>query len=306
MITEPAYQNRPLDDADRSVLSDLRTTATTRASYTMFGSSSSKDPASESGSTKDVPPTMDWRGARADAETDMRKALSGLASIQMTPFSFRLPSFGPPVRGDSDRDDILSELIRIIMSVVQLPKRFANMFQALTKGAEAVAKSFKGIGKSVELATRDIFTLIIAVVGIVFKYWLCIVSFVVTTMGGCFLIHGVTFACYVLYFVIESIASFFGVKPLLEWMMEVLSETDDQLAEITGFNVTKWPKAIRTICYTCFGKPVKLRDVSADLGALSDIGDTIAHDFNQRIPYYMRDAIPPGKMAISYMDRAMN
>ncbi len=306
MITEPAYQNRPLHNADHSVLSDLRTPATTRASYTTFGSGSSSTKPPASASTDAVPPTMDWRNARADAETDMRKALSGLASIQMSSFSFRIPSFGPPVRDKSDRDDILSELIRIIMSVVQLPKRFANMSQALLKGAEAVAKSFKGIGKSVELATRDIFTLIIAVVGIVFKYWLCIVSFVITTIGGCFLIHGVTFSCYVLYYVIESIASFFGVKPLLEWMMEVLSETDDQFAEITGLNVTKWPKAIRTICYTCFGKPHKLRDVSADLGALSDIGDTIAHDFNRRIPYYMRDAIPPGKMAINYMDRAIN
>jgi hypothetical protein len=252
-----------------------------------------------------------WDAVKLNAEEKLRNIALGF-TIPNLMANFRRPTFGDAPRGDDDDDDIFTQLIRIIMSVIKLPIRFKNMFDALMNASEAVAQSVDGLGKSVELLAKDFTKLILAILSIVFKYSLCILSFVITTIGGCFLVHIITFACYVLYLIFPLTAYFFklvtsvDIMPLIDYMFEALSKSDDQLYDLVGIHVTKWPDTINRICYTCFGKKVKWREVSADLGALSDLGDLINFDVNQKIPHYLRNAIPPGRRALSNMDAAMN
>ena len=68
----------------------------------------------------------------------------------------------------------------------------------------------------------------------------------------------------------------------------------------------RWPEPIGTICYTCFGKPVKLRDIISDVGVLEDIGNMITYDFTNTMPRYMGPAIPIGNDAMKHLDKAIN
>jgi len=302
MITETSHLSRlrPLKTEDTALSGLLASDGTQRVSTEY----------DFSGKMRGIVGDAKLDASRLNAKELMDRVISGFAVPNITG-RFKAPSFGPPIKGDDDNDDIITQLIKIIMGVITLPKRFYNMFQSLTNATEALAKGIDGLGKSVQLITKDIFTLIIAVLGIIFKYWMCLLSFAITTAGGCFLIHGITFACSVLYLIFPVTAYFiksattYDIMPLVDAMFAALSAADEQQASFSGVYLTRWPEAINRICYTCFGKPVKLRDVTADLGAIGDIGIMIANNMNVRIPWYMRDGIPPGRRALMHMDMAL-
>jgi hypothetical protein len=200
------------------------------------------------------------------------------------------------IEGDKSGDGILMQLIKLILSIVELPMRFGYMSAALIEATAGLGVGIGGITQSVALATKDIYLLIITILHIIFKYFLCIVSFTVTTIGGCYFIHIFTLLFLMSYsfaiYITDKINDSFGINlsPMVDSAMERIS----------------WPSTIQTICYSCFGMPVKLRDVLADVGVIEDIGNMISYDFNNTMPRYMKPAIPFGKGALKSLDKAMN
>jgi hypothetical protein len=200
------------------------------------------------------------------------------------------------IKGDDSGGGILSKLIKLILGIVELPMRFGYLFSSLMQGTGALALGVGGISQSVALGTKDVYILIIAILKIIFKYFLCILSFIITTIGGCFLIHVITLFFVMLYlfimFLLDMVneATGFDLSPMVDKALEVV----------------KWPEPIGMICYSCFGKRVKLREVLADVGVLEDIGNMISYDFNNTMPRYMKPAVPLGSGALKMLDKAMN
>ena len=264
---------------------------------------------------KDIADKANSLGGLLLSEKDklLNTALNGLGGLSGK-LAFKMPNFGgSKVKEEEDDDSIIKQLIKLIMGIIRLPLRFMSMSQALINGTVALATGIDGLAKSAILGTKDIITLVIAIIKIVAKYFTCILSFIITTLAGCFLIHGITFIFCVLYLIFPVTAYFlemvsgYDMMPDVDAMFEILGEADDQLGQYTGgIYALKWPDAIRNICYTCFGQKVKLRDVLIDVEIIKDIGDMIMRDFTQVMPSYLKTSIPFGRAAMQHLDKTFN
>ena len=201
------------------------------------------------------------------------------------------------IKGSDKKASLMQQLIDLILGIAKLPIRFLNLFKSIGFAGAALGVGISGIAKSVALGTKDLYLLIVAILKIVFKYALCLVSFYITTaFGGCLFIHPITLFFALLYLAIMNVADFIRDNIGFDF-----TSTVDQV-----FEHIKWPSQIQTLCYSCFGKPVKLREVLSDVSVIEDIGNTISYDFNYHIPRYMKPSIPFGNKALNSLDKAMN
>lgn len=199
------------------------------------------------------------------------------------------------IKGAGPKGSRISKLIQLILSIVKLPKRFLFLSKSIAEATAALTVSIDGIGKSVALGIRDIYMLIIAILNIIFKYFLCILSFTITTIAGCSFVHIITFIVLLVKLGVLYAADF------IEWYIGVA--LTDMIED--AFEYIQWPEPINTICYSCFGKKVKLRDILTDVRVIEDIGNMITYDFNKRMPRYMRPGIPLGRAAMKSLDKAI-
>ena len=200
------------------------------------------------------------------------------------------------ISGSGPRGGILQQLIALIMGIITLPVRFGFLFNSLMNASVALSIGIGGIAKSFALGTKDLYILLFAILKITFKYILCIFSFVITTMyAGCIFIHPITLFFVMIHLfammLVDMIHDKFGVN--FSFIVEYIEK------------YIKWPSAINTLCYTCFGKNVKIRDVLTDVSVISDIGKKISYDFNNVMPRYMKPSIPLGNNALKSLDKAI-
>ena len=223
-------------------------------------------------------------------------------------------SSGHNAEEGESRGGLIMELIGIIESVLTIPMRFMNTFQALTNAGLALALGVEGISESAVLGIKDILILIVAILKVFFKYLKCIVSFTLTTVfGGCFIPHIITFLFYVLYlifpitsFMVYS-ASGLDLDPYIDAFFDMIHSYDDSLVEAgtMPFHITRWPDWINMWCYMCFFEEVHLKDVLTDVMVVKQIGDLITHDFSVTMPRYMRPAMGPAVSAKHHLDAAL-
>ena len=93
------------------------------------------------------------------------------------------------ILGDEDEDSILQKLIKLILGIVKLPMRFGYLSSSMINATAALGVGIGGITQSIALAVKDIYLLIFTILHIIFKYLLCIISFIITTIGGCYFVH---------------------------------------------------------------------------------------------------------------------
>ena len=112
--------------------------------------------------------------ATSGADALLGTALNGLSGLSSN-LAFNMPTFGKTdVDKDDDEEGIIPELIKLIKAIVHLPMRFMNMSKSLAFGTVALATGIEGLAKSAILGTKDIITLIIAIIRIVAKYFIFI------------------------------------------------------------------------------------------------------------------------------------
>ena len=104
-----------------------------------------------------------------------------------------------------------------------------------------------------------------------------------------------------MFFVMLYLFIMFILDSFNEWTGIDMTPMLDKAVEYVG-----WPEPIGTICYSCFGKKVKLREVISDVGVIEDIGNMISYDFKNTMPRYMNPAVPLGTMAMDSLDKAVN
>ena len=199
------------------------------------------------------------------------------------------------IQGNGPKGSKIKQLIQLILNIIKIPKRFMYLFKSFGEATGAMTLGMGGIFKSAALGAKDIYLLIIAMLNIVFKYTLCIISFVITTIAGCSLLHVITFT-----FVMIKVAIMYMVDLINKYLKIDFTDIVDAI-----FEYIKWPEPINTICYSCFGKKVRLRDILSDVNVITDIGSMISHDFNVRMPRYMKPGVPLGKLALKDLDKAV-
>ena len=231
-----------------------------------------------------------------NAEQLMDNVIGGFASAFSGAASFNITTNNSKLKGDEPDGGIIAKLIALIMNLIKLPLRFGHLFASLTTGTASLALGIGGITQSVALGTKDIYLLIVAILNIVFKYTLCIISFVLTTISGCLFVHVLTLFFVMVYLFIIYLADLFNDHTGIDF-----TSTIDQVVE----NI-RYPDFINNTCYSCFGKPVKLREILVDVGVLTDIGNMISYDFNNTMPQYMKPATPLGNLALDSLDKAIN
>ena len=233
---------------------------------------------------------------------------SALSSIHVP----EMPKGGKGVEGDGPDGGIFAQLIALIIDIAELPIRMAYIGEGLVESTIALTSSMEGLGKSIALAGEDLWCLIVAIAIVVWKYALCIISFVVTTIAGCFLVHIVTFLISVVFLIFPLSAYAFeyvteiDISPQIDEAFEKMHEFDHVLAKYTGMYLMQWPDSINLVCYTCFGTPVKMKEILTDVWAIKSIGDMISYDFSVRMPRYMKNAVPPANAAGDAFNKAMN
>ena len=199
------------------------------------------------------------------------------------------------IKGNGPKGSKIKQLIQLILNIIKIPKRFMYLFKSFGEATGAMTLGMGGIFQSAALGAKDIYLLIIAMLNIVFKYTLCIISFVITTIAGCSLLHVITFT-----FVMIKVAIMYMVDLINQYLKIDFTDSVDAI-----FEYIKWPEPINTICYSCFGKKVRVRDILSDVNVITDIGNMISHDFNVRMPRYMKPGIPLGKLALKDLDKAI-
>lgn len=216
------------------------------------------------------------------------------------------------IAGKGPTGGLIKQLIGLILGIIKLPVRLARIAEGLTTGTMALGMSVEGLGLSVGLAAEDLWLLIVTIASLIVKYFLCILSFTITTIAGCILVHAITFTLSVMFlifplsaYVIEMLIGY-DMTPEIDLMFERMHEIDDLQATYTKVNLLRWPYPIELFCYTCFGKPVKLKDVLVDVWAIKSVGDIISYDFSVRMPGYMKVATPMAKASGRAFDKAMN
>lgn len=248
--------------------------------------------------------------ALADAQGQLTGAIGVLTSSLGQIKSVSIPNKFSKISGSGPKGGIIAQLISLIMSFIPLPIRMVYVGKGLMEASTGLAVSIDGLGKSIALAGKDIWLLFITIGSLISKYFLCILSFLISTTIGCFLVHGITFCISVslltfplsAYVINQSIG--IDISPMIATMFESMHEMDNHLFAYTNVNLLRWPKSIEKICYTCFGKHVKMKDILADVWTIKSIGDMIAYDFSVRMPEYMKRGKPFGIAAGKSMDKA--
>ena len=267
--------------------------------------------------------TPDFNEFGDDVKNQMNDALNSatdqmhsvVGQISSTLSSVRIPSMpggGKKVDGDGPSGGILEQLVALIIGIAEVPIRMMYIGEGLVESTIALALSMEGLGQSIALAGEDLWYLIVAIAVVVWKYALCMISFVITTIAGCFMVHIFTFLISVLFLIFPLSAYVFeyvsgiDISPQIDEAFEKMHEFDHILADYTGMYLMQWPDSINLVCYTCFGSPVKMKDILTDVWSIKSAGDMISYDFSVRMPQYMKNAVPPADAAGTAFNKAMN
>ena len=209
--------------------------------------------------------------------------------------SFVLKNNNSKIKGEDKRKSLIQQLLDLLALIATMPSRFANMGSALTQGTSAFVLGIEGIDKSFKLISKGIGLWLLALLNIIIKYFACLISFIIT-MPLCAVIHGISFVYAV---IISAISDF--LDNLKEQSYGYISiEIDDSMRYID------WHYVIKVTCYSCFGIPIKITDLTTDLDILEEIGDKIDHDFKHKVPRYMKPSLPTGRAASKSLDKAIN
>lgn len=239
---------------------------------------------------------VDVSSLELDAAKLLNNVIGGFASAFSNIPSSKIQTNNSKVDGNGSSGSIIRDLINLIVAIIEMPVRFAYLFQSGLQASAALSLGIGGLTQSVALGTKDLYLLIIAIVKIIIKYFLCILSFVISTIAGCSLVHPITFFFVLLYLFVMEVLKYIRDKTTVDF-----TGSFDSMAEYV-----QWPSAISLLCYSCFGKKVKLRDILADVGVIQEIGNMISDDFNNVMPRYMKPSVPLGSAALGSLDKAMN
>lgn len=219
-----------------------------------------------------------------------------------------------PKKIKSAKGGPIATIIKIVKMAMKLPMRFDKVFLAFQNTLMGSLFSIEGLSKSFALGVYDILMIFYNISRAVLKYINCIISFIVT-LPFCSVVHIITGVFYCIYMIIYAViypidsiidlAKGPKLMPYVDYAYEMIDYADDIFAEWNGLGIhfAKWPPLINRICYTCFGKKVKVRDVFGDISVVGKSGKKLGRDFSVVMPKYMKRSTPYLKKAMRNIEQ---
>lgn len=210
----------------------------------------------------------------------------------------------------SAKGGLIPTIINIVKMTLKLPTRFGNIFQAFQNSFMGLVLGIEGISKSLALGIYDIMMVIYNIFRTILKYFNCIISFIVT-LPFCAMIHLITLFFYLIYLpfpimaLLIRLATGMNFMPYIDYAFELIDYADDVFADWNGLGIhfAKYPPLINRICYTCFGKKVKAKDIFGDISVIGRWGKKTGRDFTVVMPRYMRRSTPYLKRGIKNIEK---
>ena len=225
------------------------------------------------------------------------------SSLNMSPVNIvPVKSGGNPDRDipPTKEDGLIASLIKLLLGIITLGKKFAIAFSAIGNAAMGITMSAEGLVKIAMLTIfhiANIFKLSVEMV----IHNITLITDIFIKLPKCFLVHIIKMIFAVLYLIFPALSyicwSLTGVSlmPAFNATFKMLDDGDNWVSDKlfnSEFYLLKFPRAITKHCYYCNGKPYRLDDVMDDMNKVGDAGTKYNRDLERKAYPSMKPATP--------------
>lgn len=205
-------------------------------------------------------------------------------------------------KGDpaSKEAGLLASLIKLLLGIVTLGKKFGIAFQAIGNAAMGITMSTEGLIKIGMISIFHFANIFKVSVEVVIHNITLITDFVIK-LPKCFLVHIIKMIFAVLYLIFPAFSyicwSFtgFSLMPAFDSAFKMLDDGDNMISKEffnSEFFLLKFPPTITNHCYYCNGKPYRLDDIIDDMNKIGNAGSKYNRDLERKAYPAMKPAKP--------------
>jgi hypothetical protein len=229
-----------------------------------------------------------------------------ISSVNIVPVSSgENPDKEPDDKNDkrdaaSKEDGLLASLMKLLLGIISLGKKFGIAFQAIGNAAMGITMSTEGLIKIGMISIFHFANIFKVSVDVVIANITLITDFVVK-LPKCFLVHilkmvfGVVYLIFPLFSYICWSLTGTTLMPAFESAFKMLDDGDNMISEQffdNQFYLLKFPPSITNHCYYCNGKPYRLDDVLDDMNKIGGAGSKYNRDLERKAYPAMKPAKP--------------
>jgi hypothetical protein len=202
----------------------------------------------------------------------------------------------PPTK----EDGLIASLIKLLLGILSLGKKFAIAFSAVGNAAMGITLSAEGIVKIIMITIFHIANIFKVSVDVVINNITIITDFFIK-LPKCFLVHIIKMIFAVLYLIFPALSyicwslSGFSLMRGFNYAFKQLDDGDNWVSAKlfnSDFYLLKFPRSITNHCYYCNGKPYRLDDVVDDMNKVGVAGTKYNRDLERKAYPSMKPATP--------------
>jgi len=202
----------------------------------------------------------------------------------------------PPTK----EDGLIASLIKLLLGIITLGKKFAIAFSAIGNAAMGITMSAEGLVRIAMLSIFHIANIFkVSVEAVIHNITLLTDIFI--KLPQCFLAHIIKMIFAVLYLIFPASSYIcwsltgFSLMPGINSIFKQLDDGDNWVSKQffnNDFYLLKFPRSITNHCYYCNGKPYRLDDIMDDMNKVGDAGTKYNRDLERKAFPAMKPATP--------------
>jgi hypothetical protein len=213
----------------------------------------------------------------------------------------------------SDEDGLIASLIKLLLGIISLGKKFAIAFSAIGNAAMSITMSTEGLVKIAMITIFHIANIFKVSVEVVIRNIRLITDFFIK-LPKCFLVHIIKMAFAVLYLIFPAMSYIcwsltdYSLMPAFNYAFKMLDDGDNLVSEKlfnSDFYLLKFPRSVTNYCYYCNGKPYRLDDVIDDMNKVGAAGSKYNRDLERKAYPAMKPAKPYLLRTKRFVDKLM-
>ena len=200
----------------------------------------------------------------------------------------------------SSEDGLIASLIKLLLGIITLGKKFAIAFSAIGNAAMGITMSTEGLVKIAMITIFHIANIFKVSVEVVIRNIRLITDFFIK-LPKCFLVHIIKMIFAVLYLIFPAMSYIcwsltdYSLMPAFNQAFKMLDDGDNLVSEKlfnSDFYLLKFPRSVTNYCYYCNGKPYRLDDVIDDMNKVGAAGSKYNRDLERKAYPAMKPAKP--------------
>ena len=199
-----------------------------------------------------------------------------------------------------DEDGLIATLIKLLLGIISLGKKFGIAFSAIGNAAMGITMSTEGLVKIAMITIFHIANIFKVSVEVVIHN-ITLITDIFMKLPQCFLVHIIKMIFAVLYLIFPTMSYIcwsltgFSLMPAFNNAFKMLDDGDNLVSEKlfnNDFYLLKFPRAITKHCYYCNGKPYRLDDIIDDMNKVGDAGTKYNRDLERKAYPALKPAKP--------------